>query len=325
LHSDKFLQAELAKDKNGWVCLQTVLSFNRLKALTTDLSTVLKALEKSDLVEVNETGDMIRRTTKVQDSNALERTLFLSGLKKENTLEEIEKHFEELGFQGLGAIRMIRDRADRCFIGSVFVEFKDQENMTAALQKLKEIEGFTAMTKSDYFASKGDRRSKKTSEDEYNIEYSRGCLIKVEGVSASLDHHQVKDAFAELDSSVAYFQKIEEEPSSAWIRFKEPKGLEIVKLDQVIVGDSTLTNMRLATEDEEKSYYEKLSNHMKEKRKQDNLRGGRKNQKQSKMGNRQTKCNNEKKRSAQDSDEESAPKTARLEDSDDAQASEDNC
>ena len=321
LPRDKFLQAEIAKDKEGWVSLPTILSFNRMKALTTDKSLVLEALKESGLIEISKDGNMIRRISEIKNSNPLERTLFVSGLKKESSLEDLEKYFEE-SCSGLASIRMLRTREDHSFTGNVFIEFGSIDDMTSSLQKLKAIEGLNVMTKSDYFALKGDRKSR-NEEEEYNIEYSRGCLIRVEGVTESLDHHQVKEAFAEIDSPIAYFQKIEEEPTCAWIRFKEPKGFDIVKLDHVKVGDTSLINMRLATEDEEQSYYKKLTEHMKDKRKRENARGGKKNQKHSKIGDKGVGRNFEKKRHASlsESQDEPASKTARLEDSDNEEES----
>lgn len=53
LEKDKFLNAEIKKDE-GWVTLATLLTFNRLKAMTEDPDVIMAALKKStnDLLEV---------------------------------------------------------------------------------------------------------------------------------------------------------------------------------------------------------------------------------------------------------------------------------
>jgi len=61
LPNDKFLLAETKKDAEGWVAIETLLKFNRLKALTTDASVVAAALGTSEVVAVNEAGDKVRR------------------------------------------------------------------------------------------------------------------------------------------------------------------------------------------------------------------------------------------------------------------------
>lgn len=60
LSRDKFLKEEIQKD-DGWVPVATLLTFNRLKALSNDSSVVVKALEKStnDLLEVRKCRNFV--------------------------------------------------------------------------------------------------------------------------------------------------------------------------------------------------------------------------------------------------------------------------
>lgn len=53
LERDKFLKAEMKKD-DGWVTIVTLLTFNRLKAMSEDASVIVAAVKKSsnDLLEV---------------------------------------------------------------------------------------------------------------------------------------------------------------------------------------------------------------------------------------------------------------------------------
>uniref|UniRef100_A0A3Q2NSN0 Lupus La protein homolog n=1 Tax=Fundulus heteroclitus TaxID=8078 RepID=A0A3Q2NSN0_FUNHE len=63
LPRDKFLKEQLQLD-DGWVTLETMLKFNRLKSLTTETSVVVSALQKSKsgLLEISEDKTKIRRS-----------------------------------------------------------------------------------------------------------------------------------------------------------------------------------------------------------------------------------------------------------------------
>ena len=54
MERDRFLIEEVKKD-DGWVTLKTLLTFNRLKAMSDDATAIVSALKKStnDLLEVN--------------------------------------------------------------------------------------------------------------------------------------------------------------------------------------------------------------------------------------------------------------------------------
>ena len=51
----------------GWVNIETLCTFNRIKALTTDLPTIASALRESpEMLEVDETGLKVRRRTQIR-------------------------------------------------------------------------------------------------------------------------------------------------------------------------------------------------------------------------------------------------------------------
>jgi len=62
LPRDKFLKEQLQLD-DGWVPLETMLKFNRLKSLTTDVTVIVAALQKSKngLLELSDDKTKIRR------------------------------------------------------------------------------------------------------------------------------------------------------------------------------------------------------------------------------------------------------------------------
>uniref|UniRef100_A0A8C6UQN5 HTH La-type RNA-binding domain-containing protein n=1 Tax=Neogobius melanostomus TaxID=47308 RepID=A0A8C6UQN5_9GOBI len=65
LPRDKFLKEQLQVD-DGWVTLETMLKFNRLKSITTDSTVIVAALQKSKtgLLELSDDNTKIRRSPK---------------------------------------------------------------------------------------------------------------------------------------------------------------------------------------------------------------------------------------------------------------------
>uniref|UniRef100_A0A3Q3W2C3 HTH La-type RNA-binding domain-containing protein n=1 Tax=Mola mola TaxID=94237 RepID=A0A3Q3W2C3_MOLML len=63
LPRDKFLKEQLQLD-DGWVTLETMLKFNRLKSLTTESGIIVAALQKSKtgLLEISEDMTKVRRS-----------------------------------------------------------------------------------------------------------------------------------------------------------------------------------------------------------------------------------------------------------------------
>jgi hypothetical protein len=101
LMRDQFLKNEikLAKEagNNGFISLETMLKFNRLAQLTTDVTKIVSALEESKLVELNEEKTSVRRNPErklpVDDelyrANLKARTCYADGFPRDKE-DEIE-------------------------------------------------------------------------------------------------------------------------------------------------------------------------------------------------------------------------------------------
>jgi hypothetical protein len=50
---DNFLRGEAAKDVDGYVSLQTILTFKRMQQLTTDIDVLANSITESDIVELD--------------------------------------------------------------------------------------------------------------------------------------------------------------------------------------------------------------------------------------------------------------------------------
>ncbi|RVD89734.1 uncharacterized protein DFL_000727 [Arthrobotrys flagrans] len=141
LRFDKFLYG-LVGEENKWVDIALVAGFNRMRRFK-NLDNVKKALEDSELMELNEEKTKMRRKNamvvlkdpKLVDK-AITRSVYAKGFGAETKTSQfdIEKFFEKTGIT-INAVRLRRDD-DKVFKGSVFVEFKTVEDM----KKFMELE-----------------------------------------------------------------------------------------------------------------------------------------------------------------------------------------
>ena len=144
-------------NEKGWVALETLLLFNRLKKLSTDIPFIASVLKQSTsgLLEVNEDSTKIRRITPIPDTDEFEyfdmdKTVYAKGFPEETSIDELETFFE-----AIGKITMIKRRyfnsefwnfsryfvvlfstfLDKKFKGSVFVEFSENSVATEFVKK----------------------------------------------------------------------------------------------------------------------------------------------------------------------------------------------
>ncbi|KAM3862890.1 lupus La protein homolog B-like [Diretmus argenteus] len=141
LPRDKFLKEQLQLD-DGWVALETMLKFNRLKCITTDSSVIVGALQKSKtgLLEMSEDKTKIRRSPskplpEVNDEykDALKhKSVYIKGFPLETNLDEIQEWLN-----GKGSIENIQMRRNlqRQFKGSVFLCFDTEEASKQFLER----------------------------------------------------------------------------------------------------------------------------------------------------------------------------------------------
>lgn len=81
LPKDKFLKGKIAEDKDGFVDLSILITFNRMSQLKVTVEDTAKAIESSDFLELNEERTKVRRTTPLVDLGAFEnRSIYVAGL-----------------------------------------------------------------------------------------------------------------------------------------------------------------------------------------------------------------------------------------------------
>ena len=98
---DAFLRGQAQADPNGYVTIQVLLTFNKLKALTTDVAVVADVMKDSEVVDVSADGLSLKRNAELpanDDSGA--RTVYAKGFPtddKDVTIEAIAEKFSAYG------------------------------------------------------------------------------------------------------------------------------------------------------------------------------------------------------------------------------------
>lgn len=225
LLKDKFLSGLIAKNDEGWVEIAIIASFARMKAMTTDLKVVESALRKSEsLLVVNDDGDKVRRALSLDGVEYKEsHWIYAKGFAEDATLEAIESFWGTKGT--VLCVRMRRFRDTSKFKGSVFVEFKDEEEAKKVLAEEHKLENATenlkVMTKTDYLAAKklqyeekkaarnGKKGEKRSATDEPEVEEVMAepvlnLLTKVSGLPDTSSREDLKETFQSIGALVRY-------------------------------------------------------------------------------------------------------------------------
>jgi len=207
LSKDKFMQEEIQKD-SGWVSLETLIKFNRLKSLSTDFKVIIDALKKSEnnLLEIDVESNKIRRTKALPENlgefetNLKQNTVYVKGFPNTLSLDELIAFFEAYG--KVLQVYMRRFPTTKQFKGSVFVTFETNEQMKAflALEKPKyQDQELILESQEDYIKRKGPqlesiKEAKKKKEEQKELKIKQ----KQEAEEAYLKEQQVLGAVLHL-------------------------------------------------------------------------------------------------------------------------------
>ncbi|GAN04712.1 la-motif domain-containing protein [Mucor ambiguus] len=138
---DKFLWTLRANTPEGWIPLETIASFKKMKMITEDFDTIVKALKEveSEIYQVDEEGKNIRRKSEVVQQNHVERSIYVKGLPlvdadaKDPIAElfklqdKVDDFFSEKGYTVLCVRMKKNDEKPKKFKGSCYIEFSSPE------------------------------------------------------------------------------------------------------------------------------------------------------------------------------------------------------
>ncbi|XP_051021596.1 la-related protein 7 [Acomys russatus] len=136
LHKDRFLREQIEKSRDGYVDISLLVSFNKMKKLTTDGKLIARALKSSSVVELDLEGTRIRRKKPLGErpKDEEERTVYVELLPKDVTHSWIERVFGKCGNVVYISIPHYKSTGDPK--GFAFVEFETKEQAAKAIEFL---------------------------------------------------------------------------------------------------------------------------------------------------------------------------------------------
>jgi len=160
---DKFLKEAASKDADGWIGLDIVTDFPRVKQLANidTIRQILKDSPESASYVLSNDGTRIKRAHPLPEEDTSDRrTIYVKGWPKDTTIDSVTAFYEQLGYKVL-AIRLRRTK-DKHFKGSVFIEFSTEAEANDEIQKKNSLQAetpFIVRKKGDYLADKALERS----------------------------------------------------------------------------------------------------------------------------------------------------------------------
>ncbi|XP_055920264.1 la protein homolog [Eupeodes corollae] len=288
LHRDKFLLEQISKNEDGWVPFDVLLTFKRLASLTTDISVIVDALNKSDegLVEISEDKKSIRRHPErpIPEHNEekrkeiMSRTAYVKGFPLDIEMADILEFFNPFEKVANISMRKYLDKPTKTykFKGSVFVTFAKKEQTEEFITKEKvqfKDNDLVRKWQEVYYEEKKEERNKskkgKQKKEEDKFQLPKGTVIFFEGANEATTRELIRSALEALDADIAYidYSKSDKE---GHIRLHNENSaapfLEKVEDKKLKLSDSTELTLRLLTEDEEKEFLAKAVDHMKSRR-----------------------------------------------------------
>ncbi|XP_036857062.2 la-related protein 7 isoform X2 [Manis javanica] len=136
LHKDRFLREHIEKSRDGYVDISLLVSFNKMKKLTTDGKLIARALKSSAVVELDLEGTRIRRKKPLGErpKDEDERTVYVELLPKNVNHSWIERVFGKCGNVVYISIPHYKSTGDPK--GFAFVEFETKEQAAKAIEFL---------------------------------------------------------------------------------------------------------------------------------------------------------------------------------------------
>nr|KAF6480577.1 La ribonucleoprotein 7, transcriptional regulator [Molossus molossus] len=136
LHKDRFLREQIEKSRDGYVDISLLVSFNKMKKLTTDEKLIARALKSSAVVELDLEGTRVRRKKPLGErpKDEDDRTVYVELLPKNVNHSWIERVFGKCGNVVYVSIPHYKSTGDPK--GFAFVEFETKEQAAKAIEFL---------------------------------------------------------------------------------------------------------------------------------------------------------------------------------------------
>lgn len=233
MRTDKFLQTK-TKENDGWIDIDTLLLFSKLKALSTDPETIKNAIKESDVVEIKVDDKLhVRKIVNEEYLNYLKndndkKVLVVKGFDTTATFEEIEKclseHFEFV------IMRMVKDKQKK-FVGIVFVELKNEEDIEKVLAMKIPVEK-KEVNEQEKEEKENNEDDKEESVKKQKIDKS--VLTNYLSIYKKLDYFKDRQAKQKMDKETQKRENILGQLKGKFYRYTASKEVDIKGIKKIV-------------------------------------------------------------------------------------------
>ncbi|OQV25185.1 putative La-related protein 7 [Hypsibius exemplaris] len=132
LNKDRFLQEKLKASEEGYIPIATLLTFNKLRTLTTDENVVREAIKGTSVLVLSSDGAQVKRATPFHQSGPVdEKTLHVENLPEHADVDWVKGKFSAFGLVQYVSLPRYKSLKIK---GFAFVEFGEEEAVARAIQ-----------------------------------------------------------------------------------------------------------------------------------------------------------------------------------------------
>jgi lupus La protein len=283
LPRDKFLRSLVANDERGYVEIDTIAAFKRMKQITEDREQVVNALKKSTMLEVDPTATKVRRSTPLpQDDTFDERSVYAKGLPLDSTIDSVQQFFQKFG--NVQSVRLRRQIGSKDFKGSVIVEFdsidkaqevaklaikyneSDEKNLEIKMKKdwQEEKNAYMQKRKEEKKTSKKDeeKKSNEISAEalKADLKFDPNCLLKITniGTAQPVSFSDLKEELLKHGSAKYVDFPYNSDNTVAFVRCETADAaktvLDKITQEKISFGGSEVQAVIVSGEEEEQYY-----------------------------------------------------------------------
>uniref|UniRef100_A0A182Y0F9 Uncharacterized protein n=1 Tax=Anopheles stephensi TaxID=30069 RepID=A0A182Y0F9_ANOST len=291
LAKDKFMKDQIAKD-DGWVPLDVLLTFKRLKSLSEDKKVIVDSIAKSDegLIEISEDKEKLRRhperplpeMNEERRKELYARTVYVKGFAPQGgtTMHELVEFFESFEKVTNIVMRKYLDKPTKKYLfkGSLFVTFSDKEECAKFLEKgpLKyKGKELICMMQNDYYESKRAehkqrtekieerKRKKQEANNELVAQLPTGACVFMDGFGKETTRESIKETIRGLDETLEFaYIDYQKGDKNGYVRFsKQDAGKQFLEklTDNKLTVDDAEVTVELLVEEKETAYLTKIA------------------------------------------------------------------
>jgi hypothetical protein len=198
---DRWLRSKLKEDPEEYLPLATLLNFNRVKEICSDMAVLVDVCQESSSLQLSEDKTRVRRLAPwPEQDTSRSRSVFVRFVPITASLDELLAFFGKLG--PVNAVRFRRnDEKQR--LDSLFVEFAS-EDAAAKVVELKEIEyapGVTMKIGASLLGQEGEQKNKKTKPAAQQKRadapklFEQGSVVRFKAIGTGLSRQALKEVF----------------------------------------------------------------------------------------------------------------------------------